>query len=58
MSSYDAVGIIEEQLNAEVIVPAGLRLRPATDEQIALNIIDALEAAGFEIVRKQPSNLS
>jgi len=53
MSSYDATGIIEEQLSSEVVVASGLRLRAATDEQLALNIIDALEAAGFEIVRKQ-----
>jgi len=38
------------------VVAGSLRLRPGTDEEIALNIIDALEAAGFEIVRKQSSD--
>jgi len=51
MSSYEAVPIIEEALRNEIVVTGGaLRLRPATDEQIALNIIAALEAAGFTIV--------
>ena len=54
MSSYDAVAVIESALTAEVVSVGGLRLRPATDEQIALHIIDALEAAGFEIVAKRP----
>jgi len=56
MSSYDATGVIEAQLGAEAVLVGALRVRPATDEQIALSIIDALEAAGFEIVRKQSSN--
>ena len=55
MSSYDAQSVIEEALRAEVVLTGGfLRLRPHTDEQIALNLIEALEAAGFEIVRKEP----
>jgi hypothetical protein len=52
MSSYDATAVIEEALRAEVVVVEGLRLRPNNDELIALHVIDALEAAGFEIVRK------
>jgi len=56
MSSYDATGVIEAQLDAEAVLVGALRVRPATDEQIALSIIDALEAAGFEIVRKQSSD--
>ena len=57
MPSHDAARVIEQQLAAEAVVASGLRLRPATDEQIALHIIDALEAAGFEIVRKQSSDV-
>lgn len=56
MSSYEAVSVIEEILRREVVVAGGtLRLRPATDEQIALNIISALEAAGFAITRAEVS---
>ena len=54
MSRHDGLGVIEEQIRAEVVVAAGLRLRPATDEQIAFSVVDALEAGGFEIVRKAP----
>ncbi len=55
MSSDEAVSVIEEALRAEVVLVGTYRIRPATDEQIALNIIDALEAAGLEIVSK-PAN--
>jgi len=53
MSSYDATPIIAAAVNAEVAHPLGsMRLLPQTDEQVALAIIEALESAGFEIVRR------
>jgi len=55
MSSYEAVGVISETLRAEVVVASSLRLRPTPDEQLALHIIAALEAAGYEIRRKSKS---
>ncbi|WP_428678713.1 hypothetical protein [Sphingopyxis sp.] len=57
MSDYeDAAKIIEDALRAEVVLTGGfIRLRPATDEVIALNIMEALSVAGFEIVRKTDS---
>ena len=49
MSDYDeAARIIEEALAAEVVVAGAMRVRPETDEIIALNILESLSAAGFE----------
>ncbi len=52
MSSYNASNVIAEAI-ATAVVRAGtvaLRTLPETDEQVALDIIDALEAAGYRIV--------
>ena len=55
MSSYDATAIIAAALKSEVAHPVGgMRLLPQGDEVVALAIIDALERAGFEIVRRDP----
>ena len=45
-----ALDVIEKALTDAVVVASGLRLRPETDEQIALNIVAALEDAGFTII--------
>ncbi|HEY1604190.1 MAG TPA: hypothetical protein VGF77_01170 [Allosphingosinicella sp.] len=55
MSSYDAVSVIEAAIAASV-VPAGiarLRVLSDSDEQVALTIVDALETAGYRIVRAE-----
>ena len=53
MSDYEeAARVIEEALAAEVVVAGVMRVRPETDDVIALNILEALNAAGFEVVRR------
>jgi hypothetical protein len=53
MSSYDAAPVIAGAIKAQVRQPkASMRFLVEGDEQIALSIIDALEDAGFEIVRR------
>lgn len=50
MSSYDAALVIEEAIRRE-ITGLSLRLIRLTDEEAAFRIIDALEEAGYRIVR-------
>ena len=53
MSSYDATAVIASAIQSVIRQPIGSpRMLLDTDEQVALTIIDALEAAGFEIVRR------
>jgi hypothetical protein len=53
MSSYDATDVVTEAIGAAVIRAGivGVRTLPESDEQLALDIIGALEAAGYRIVR-------
>mgnify|MGYP003575643010 CR=1 FL=1 len=52
MSSYDAKEVIASAIQSVVRQPIGSpRMLLDTDEQVALTIIDALEAGGFGIVR-------
>lgn len=54
MSDYEeAASVIEKALAAEVVLAGAVRIRPETDDVIALNILEALGAAGFEVVRRQ-----
>ncbi len=48
----DEVDIVARALEAEVVEVAGLRLRPTTDEQMAIGVIAALSEAGYDIVRR------
>ena len=53
MSSYDATSVIAAAIKSEVAHPLGaMRFWPQTDEELALAIIEALEQAGFEIVKR------
>ena len=53
MSSYDATAVIASAIKSEVAHPLGsMRLLPQSEEEVALAIIDALESAGFQIVRQ------
>jgi hypothetical protein len=54
MSSYDATAVIERAIRSAVAQPLGsMRFIPQSDEEVALSIIEALESAGFEIVRSE-----
>jgi len=53
MSSYDATPVIAAAIKSEVAHPiTSFRILPLSDEELALTIIDALESAGFLIVRR------
>ena len=53
MSSYDAVEVIARAIGSEVAQPTGsMRFLPQSDEDVALAVVDALESAGYEIVRR------
>jgi hypothetical protein len=53
MSSYDATAVIARAISTEVAHPLGsLRFLPQSEEEVALAIIEALESAGFKIVRQ------
>ena len=54
MSDYEqAAQVIEDALRAEVVLAGAVRIRPEPDDIIERNILEALDAAGFEVVRKQ-----
>jgi hypothetical protein len=52
LSSYDAASAIADTIKSEVAHPLGsMRFLPQSDENVALAIINALEEAGFKIVK-------
>lgn len=59
MSSSEISDIIARAIQSEVAQPLGsMRFLPGTDEQVALAIIDALDQAGLEIVRRaEPTSI-
>jgi hypothetical protein len=48
----DAAAVIEQTLRSAVLPGLTVRIRPMSDDELALDIIEALDSAGFEIVRK------
>ena len=59
MSSYDATAVIASAIKSEVAHPLGsMRLMPKSEEEMALAIIDALECAGFQIVKRDDAPLA
>lgn len=53
MTDYaDAAGVIESVLRSTVLPGLVPRIRPMSDDELALDIMEALEAAGFVVVRK------
>ena len=53
MSSYDAAPVIAAAINSKVAHPiTSFRILPLSDEELALDIIEALENAGFKIVKQ------
>ena len=51
-SDPDPAGVIEDVLRSTVLPGIGVRIRQMSDDELALDLVDALDAAGFEIVRK------
>lgn len=53
MSSYDATAVIAAAIASQVAQPLStMRFLPQSDEEAALAIIDALESAGFAMVKR------
>lgn len=48
--------VIEEVLRSSVLPGLGVRIRAMSDDELALNIIEALDVAGFEIIPKERAN--
>ena len=51
-SEADPASIIEEVLRSTVLPGLTVRMRPMTDDELARDILDALDAGGFRIVAK------
>lgn len=59
MFSDEVIALIAGAIKSEVAHPLGvMRHLPAVEEDVALTVLNALEEAGFEIVRReqQPSS--
>jgi hypothetical protein len=59
MFSDEVIAVIAEAIKSEVAHPLGaMRHLPASEEEVALTVLNALDEAGFEVVRRkqQPSS--
>jgi hypothetical protein len=59
MFSDDVIATMMRAIQSEVAHPLGsMRLLPETEEELALAILNALDEAGFDVVRRgeQPSS--
>ena len=52
----DPVAVIEGVLRSSVLPGLVTRIRPMNDDELALNIMAALDAAGFDVVKKNRPN--
>ncbi|HEU0283684.1 MAG TPA: hypothetical protein VFR52_00905 [Sphingomicrobium sp.] len=58
MFSDEIIALIAEAIKSEVAHPLGaMRHLPASEEEVALTVLNALDEAGFKVVRReqQPS---
>ena len=55
MFTDEVIGLIAQAIKSEVAHPLGaMRHLPATEEEVGLTVLNALDAAGFEVVREPP----
>jgi hypothetical protein len=53
MFSDDVIATVARAIQSEVAHPLGsMRLLPETEEELALAILNALDEAGFDVVRR------
>jgi hypothetical protein len=53
MFSDEIIGVMASAIQAEVTHPPGsMRLLPETEQELALAILNALDDAGFEVLRR------
>ena len=54
MFSEDVIAVVSDAIKSEIAHPLGsMRLLPESEEELALAILNALDAAGFQIVRRE-----
>jgi hypothetical protein len=53
------IAVVSEAIKSEVAHPLGsMRLLPESEEELAVAILNALDAAGFQIVRRDEQKSS
>jgi hypothetical protein len=54
MFTDEIIALIADAIKSEVAHPLGaMRHLPSTEEEVALTILNALDEAGFEVVRRE-----
>lgn len=54
MFSDEVIAAIAKAIKSEVAHPLGaMRHLPASEEEVALTVLNALDEAGFEVVRRE-----
>ena len=51
--TQDAADVIENVLRSAVLPAIGVRIRPMSDDELAMDILNALDAAGYKVVPKE-----
>ena len=54
MFSDEVIALIAEEIKSEVAHPLGaMRHLPASEEEVALTVLNALDEGGFKVVRRE-----
>ena len=55
MFTDEIIAVIAQAIKSEVAHPLGaMRHLPASEDEVALTILNSLEEAGFEVVSREP----
>ena len=56
MITDEIIAVVAEAIKSEVAHPLGaMRHLPSTEQEVALTVLNALDEAGFEVIRKADS---
>ena len=59
MFSEDVIAVMAQAIQSEVAHPLGsMRLLPETEEELALAILNALDSAGYQVVKREGQSAS
>jgi hypothetical protein len=59
MFSEDVIAVVSAAIKSEVAHPLGsMRLLPESEEELAIAILNALDAAGFQVVKRDAEGSS
>ena len=54
MFTDEVIAVVAQAIKSEVAHPLGaMRRLPASEEEVALTVLNALDAAGFEVVARE-----